>query len=168
MNIILKSREASGRGPPTAMMAATAGSIRTHRRTFALALVDLQVARGVLHDGGAHYGGSENRMPAMAELAGDRGLNEIRDAWGKIFVALAEIDELDGAANVFQREPQVGAIEPIIIDAFDIELVRELHDLARDETRGGRPGLQCRSRSPALSHCLEQLALGLAATVERL
>ena len=59
----------------------------------------------------------------MAELAGDRGLDKICDAWGKIFVALAEIDELDGAPNVFQREPQVGAIETIIIDAFDIKLM---------------------------------------------
>ena len=72
-----------------------------HGRAFALALVDLQVASGVLHDGRAHHCGGENRMPAVAELAAHRGLDELGNARREVFVALAEIDELDGAPMSF-------------------------------------------------------------------
>ena len=103
----------------------------------------------------------------MAELAGDCGLNEIRDAWGKIFIALAEIDELDGAPNVFQREPEISTIKPVVIDAFDVELMGELHDLARHkiETDDGAFDADKISR---LEPLLEQLSFGLGSTFERL
>ena len=106
-------------------------------------------------------------MPAVAELAGDCGLDEIRNAWGEVFVSLAEIDELDGAPNVLQSEPEISAIKPVVIDAFDLELMGELHDLARHkiETNDGAFDADKISR---LEPLLEQLSFGLGSTVERL
>ena len=85
--------------------------MRTHRLTFALALVDLQIAGRVHHDSRAHHCGGQHRVPAMAQLAAHRSLDEVGDARREVLIALAAVDELDSAANILQRQPQVGAIE---------------------------------------------------------
>ncbi len=52
---------------------------------------------------------------------------------GANLIALAAVDELDGAANILKRYPQVGDIVAVIMDAFDFVLVRQLHNFARHE-----------------------------------
>ena len=101
----------------------------------------------------------------MAQLAAYRSLDEVRDTRREVLITLAAVDELDIAADIFQRNAQVSAIEAVIINALDLVLVRQPRDLARNKVETNDRPLNA-DQVTCLEPLLKQLALCLAAPVE--
>src|SRR5690606_29723342 len=101
-------------------------AIDAHRAaSIALALFDFQISSRVRNGDGVRHGGSQHRVPAMTELAGQGQFGKPLNGRGHRYEALAELLERYLRAGLIELWFQV--FDPVAVEAdrHDFEFLRE-------------------------------------------